>query len=155
MVVHQGLAYIPTATGGGGGAGSPWVGAVITVGLLISPVALPHLSRRLKTLMVRMYASSSLLKKKNTLPSLCSWICEISSCGLQKRNSFFHQSMSLLEFRTFFQQSFSLLWDSEILFNNLSVTSGIRKFLLKISHFFFFFYFFFSGFFCLQASGFK
>jgi hypothetical protein len=64
MVVHQGLAYIPTATGGGGGAGSPWVGAVITVGLLISPVALPHLSRRLKTLMVCMYASSSLLKKK-------------------------------------------------------------------------------------------
>ncbi|CAM6026774.1 unnamed protein product [Sphagnum balticum] len=51
MVVHQRLAYIPTATGGGGGGGSPWVGAVITVGLLISPVALPHLSRRLKTLM--------------------------------------------------------------------------------------------------------
>lgn len=95
-------------------------------------------------------------EEKNSLPSLCSWICETSSCGLQKINSFFHQSMSLLEFRTFFQQSFSLLWDSEILFNNLSVTSGICKFLLKISHFFFFFFhFFFSGFFCLQASGFK
>jgi uncharacterized membrane protein YhiD involved in acid resistance len=96
MGVHQGLAYIPTATGVGvgAGAGSPWVGAVITVGLLISPVALPHLSRRLKTLVVCMYASSSLLKKKNTLSSLCSWICETSSCGLQKKKSFFHQSMS-------------------------------------------------------------
>jgi uncharacterized membrane protein YhiD involved in acid resistance len=94
MGVHQGLAYIPTATGVGVGAGSPWVGAVITVGLLISPVALPHLSRRLKTLVVCMYASSSLLKKKNTLSSLCSWICETSSCGLQKKKSFFHQSMS-------------------------------------------------------------
>jgi len=67
MVVHQGLAYIPTATGGGGGAGSPWVGAVITVGLLISPVALPHLSRRLKTLM----ASKMLTMPGSWKQSLC------------------------------------------------------------------------------------
>jgi hypothetical protein len=73
-----------------------------------------------------------------------------------KKKNLSFTNLCLLEFRTFFQQSFSLLWDAEILFNNLSVTSGIRKFLWKISHFFFFFfYFFFSGFFCLQASGFK
>jgi hypothetical protein len=104
MVVHQGLAYVPTATGGGGGAGSPWVGAVITVGLLISPVALPHLSRRLKTLMVCLYASSSLLKKKI--------LCHLCVPGFVKP--------PLVDFR------------KKFFLSPIYVTSGIQNFLSAI-----------------------
>ncbi len=158
MVVHQGLAYIPTATGGGGGAGSSWVGAVITVGLLISPVALPHLSHRLKTLMVCMYASPSLLKKKI--------LCHLCVPGFVKP--------PLMDFRKKILTDLCHFWNRELSFRNFFHFCRILKFfsticlsLLEfanfflISHFFFFFffffffYFFFSGFFCLQASGFK
>jgi hypothetical protein len=129
MVVHQGLAYIPTATGGGGGAGSPWVGAVITVGLLISPVALPHLSRRLKTLMVCMYASSSLLKKKI--------LCHLCVPGFVKP--------PLVDFRKEILSFTNLchFWNSELSFSNLFHFCGILKFfsttclsLLEFANFF-------------------